>query len=483
MRHLGLALAGGAALLGALVAATESASASAYSPPGLYEVEHFVLANGLRVVLKPRDAVKAVSFRLVVEAGFSDFPCGRRETPHFLEHLLFAGTSRHDEAELDALIESNGGTWNATTGDEDTIYELDIYSEHAALGLETLHEIVTDSALAPADVEDARDVIHRESGGRPSRLRTWLYRRGVGKSAFTKAMERLYPGQDLVCPDLETAEHITRDDILSARDRFYVPGNMTLIVVGDFDRGAIGGQIEDTFARIEPGAEPPPRPNAAEPPPGRVTVTGTLAPIVDRDASVGLMFRTAGYSSPDYYPLLVLAEYLDTRLFETLRIEAALAYEPAVDRYAWQETGALVLSADVDIDATGSALAMIEEALGQVREAPLDLETLEATKRGILMTSVWALESNADVADYYAASYRELEDRGALIDEEAEIERVTPADLHRLANQYLRADQGVAYRSAPTLTGTEVLAAAALVVLVLSVAVFRLQLRGRRSVR
>ena len=73
-------------------------------PPGLYEVDHRLLDNGLRVILKPRSGAHTVALRVVVGIGQHDYDCGWQEIPHFLEHLLFAGTSRHSEAELDELV-------------------------------------------------------------------------------------------------------------------------------------------------------------------------------------------------------------------------------------------------------------------------------------------------------------------------------------------------------------------------------------------
>lgn len=85
-------------------------SAGAFTPFGLYEPQITTLGNGLRVVLNPRNHAHNVAFRLVVNIGAWNFPCGQREIPHFLEHLLFAGTSKHSEAELESLVKSHGGS-------------------------------------------------------------------------------------------------------------------------------------------------------------------------------------------------------------------------------------------------------------------------------------------------------------------------------------------------------------------------------------
>ena len=87
--------------------------ASKFSPPGLYDVELVTLDNGMDVILKQRQGAHTFSMRVWVGVGTQDFPCERQETPHFLEHLLFTGTSKHTEAELEHLVADHGGSWNA----------------------------------------------------------------------------------------------------------------------------------------------------------------------------------------------------------------------------------------------------------------------------------------------------------------------------------------------------------------------------------
>ena len=149
------------------------ALAGEYTPPGLYDVEYYQLPNQMRVLLKERHQARSVSYRVIVNVGMADYPCGRKETPHFLEHLLFTGTSSHAESELDDLIEGHGGSWNAYTGHQETGYLLDIFSKYADLGLQTLYEIITDSQITQESVDTSRDIIHREAGGRPSVFKQW----------------------------------------------------------------------------------------------------------------------------------------------------------------------------------------------------------------------------------------------------------------------------------------------------------------------
>ena len=468
-------------LLSVLLLLSGGATAGEYTPRGLYDVDHRVLDNGLRVILRPRRGAHTVAFRVVVGVGQHDFDCGWQEVPHFLEHLLFTGTSRHSEAELDELVERHGGYWNAYTYAEETVYELDIYDRYAMLGLEVLHEIMTDSQLSPADVETSRGIVEREAGGRPSAIQQWMRRNGVGWSATDKALRQVLPDSNYVCDEYETAAAITRDHIVEAFDTYYVPGNMALVVVGDFDAESMHAAIRESFGSIP--ARPvsdrhwrvPPLPETYTP------VAGTFNPVLGSGAEVGLLFRAVGMTDADYYPFYVLAEYLDTRLYETIRIRGGLAYSPVSELGSLRDYGVYIAHADVELDRQDQALAMLRAEIAQL-QVPLDEATVELAKRKLLLQMVQGYESNSELADYYADAVFEYETGGGLVDQEARIAGVTPGDLHRVATRYLRPEQAVEFREVPTLTYTQFYLAlvllAALAAGVVAVLLHR-RLRGR----
>jgi predicted Zn-dependent peptidase len=441
-------------------------TAGEYSPPGFYDVEHYVLDNGLRVILRPREGAHTVAFRIVAGIGQHDYECGWQEVPHFLEHLLFTGTSRHSEAELESLIEQHGGYSNAHTTAEETIYELDIYSRYAGFGLEFLYEIMSDSLLSPGDVETSRGIIEREAGGRPSSIQQWMYRHDVGRTATEKALRQLLPESNYICSELEEAAHITRDDILEAFSSYYVPGNMALVVVGDFSVGEMRQAILDTFGTLSTG-QLPERPFRVPPPPRVFSeVRSTLAPVLGSDAEVGMAFRTVGMTSADYYTMFVLQSYLDSRLYETVRIEDGLSYSPASEGGALRDYGVMLVYADVELEAQDRVLNIMKKEIERLQE-PLDTETVEQVKRKLLLQMVQGYESNSELADYYANSVFEYETSGGLVDQEARIEQVSVEDLHRVAKRYLSLDRAVVFREVPTLTYGRFYAGIALLVILL----------------
>jgi predicted Zn-dependent peptidase len=464
MKRVGTLLPAGCACL---VLLAGPGMAGEYSPPGLYDVEHYLLDNGLRVILRPRAGAHSVSFRVVVGVGQHDYDCGRQEIPHFLEHLLFTGTSHHSEAELEEVVEQHGGYWNAYTAAEETVYELDIYSRYAGPGLEVLNEILTDSLLSAGDVETSRGIIEREAGGRPTAIRQWMYRHDVGRTATDKALRQIFPGSNYICAELEDAAHISRNDILEAYRTYYVPGNMALIVVGDFDAGDMRHAIEDSFGTL-PATSPPQRPFPVPPPPQVFDeVHSTLRPMLGSDAEVGMAFRAVGMTSADYHAFLVLQSYLGSRLYETVRIDGGLAYSPASELGALRKYGVFLVYADVELEAQDRVLGLMQQEIERL-QAPLDNDTVELAKRKLLLRMVQGYESNSELADYYADSVFEYEAGGGLVDRESHIEQVTAEDLHRVARQYLSPDRAVVYREVPTLTYSRFYTGLLVLVLVLA---------------
>ncbi|MDH3670219.1 MAG: insulinase family protein [Gammaproteobacteria bacterium] len=470
--------------LALIVAFLPTASyADKYAPPGLYDVEYLTLNNDFGVVLKHRQHAHNVAVRLVVDVGHRHFPCKKRETAHFLEHLLFTGTSTHTETELDRLIEDNGGTWNAVTSQSNTEYQIDIFDENLTLAIDTLFEIITDSLLTPEKVERTRQIIHKELGGKTSTLRRWLYKRGIGKPAAAKSQELLFPGTGVVCPGLDTPEGITAADIEQAYQRYYTPNRMTLIVVGNFDEARLRAQIDNTFGQLKPAhanaselRKPPYPSDTAE-------VTGTLAPLLGSNGSVSLAYRTDGSNSSDIYALWVLNVFLDRVLYEKIRVLEGLSYSPEA-YYIWDVGyGLFAATADSELDRLDLVRTMIDEELAQLRTRSPNAEDIETAKQRILLSRAQGYESNAQVANYYVKNLHELKSLGQLTNHEQAVEKLTPKDIHEVVNKYLRADRQVTLWSIPTLTYTQFFAffAAALVVLLMVVVYAYWRIRRRHT--
>jgi len=455
--------------------------ASKYSPPGLYDVELVTLKNGMDVILKPRSGAHTFSLRIWVGVGTQDFPCAQQETPHFLEHLLFTGTSKYTEAELEHLVADHGGYWNAATGIEETTYEMNIYSRYAEFAVNAFYEIFTDSSITPENVEISRDIIHREAGGEPSIIKTWFREQGFGISAAVKAVRQLVPGTNFVCEQFVTATDISREDIISVFEKYYVPGNMALIVVGDFDRQKVLEQIQKTFGK-EPAKQVPEREEPkAEKTVNYDSVTGTFSPLLSDEANIGVMYRLPGYWSDDSYPMMVIEEYLYYKISEVIRIERGLAYAPGTWSYTTGQFGLFGVYADVNLDDIDDTLFLINKEMKQLSDHSINKELLDKAKLKILLQNVQGYESNTDIADYYVSEYVFFRKNRNFENIEEKIEAVTMKDINRVLKKYLSENLAVTIYETPTLTYSQfyILLTIVCIIIVLLFLLFYIRTRAR----
>jgi predicted Zn-dependent peptidase len=468
------------ALVIILSAPAPASAQSAYTPPGLYTVERVELPNGFHALLRQRSGTRSVSFRLVVRIGSRHFDCPRREIPHVIERLLFTGTSKHTGPELDRLIQEHGGAWSATTGGRYTVYTVDIFDGYADLALNTLFEIITDTSFAEDKVRTARDIAARENNGKPTFVRKFFYRYGIGKTAWTKAMEQLLPGTGAVCPGLPDPSAVKTNELIAAFKTAYVPGNMDLVVVGNFDRNAIIGQLRKTFGSLDSAPLPA---FAVHTPPypvnGPIKVSGTFAPFLGSSGYVGVAYRTAGMDSPDLPALAVLNAYLNKKFYEKLRIRNSLAYGPEASGSLRSDYGILSVSADVGASNAARVRDLVHDTLNRLKNDPLDSNEIEGVKRMLLLRWAQGCKTNAGTADFYVGNLADLEKQGGFRSYARGIELVTDSDVVRVAAEYMQDKNRVDVLGVPTMTYTQFyIFIASLVLVFISIIYVRLRRRA-----
>lgn len=433
--------------------------ANKYAQPGFYDVEHYVLKNGMSIILKPRHIAKNISIRLKVGVGSFNFKCGKDEIAHYLEHLLFTGTSKHSETELDEIMETNGGSWNAKTTSENTFYEIDIYSKYSGLGLSILHEIITDSQITQDNVDKSLNIINRESGGKISSIRNWLHKNAYIYSAVDRSMMALFSNPSWKCYELDQSTTITRTDIIDAYKNYYTPDNMTLSIVGDFDIASIKKQIKNTFGSI-PVMKKPVRNEIPVPEINlhldeNIIYIGRLYPILGTEAQIYQIYRLPDKHDKDTVVFDVLKEYFDNEMYKYLRVEKGVAYSPSAATGMFDKFGFFFLATDSDIDNISSNIKLINQVVAKFKNSVLDEKELAKIKLKILLYEARGAETNSDFADYYVDNDFELKEYGYFSSYVDAIENVTLSDIQRVSKKYFNNDNRVIAVSSPTLTYTQ----------------------------
>ena len=454
-------------LVHAIGLADSDARASSYTPEGLYDPQIYTLGNGMRIILKPRYGARNVAIRLNVGIGDYDFDCKKQETAHFLEHLLFTGTSKHSESELDELIIDHGGTWNAVTLGEDTVFEIDIYSEHADIALQTLHEIITDSEISEDDYVRSRGIIYRELGGMPTLLTRFLHENEIIISARDKIVKAMLAGSRIYCSNLTTLEAISHQDILDAYAKYYVPNNMTLVVTGDFQLTGMKTLINSLFGSMLHKALERDIPVADAFTSGPLEVSGSFKPLFGASGASELVIRTNGYTSPDYYVFQIIEAYFYKRMFEAIRVLEGLSYSPGIDIIENRNEGLFVIEADTEIKDLDRVSEIMQREVRRLRDGEVPDDEIRRTIRALLLSYAQGLESNADIAWHYIDNLDEVEKYGGYVNQEALLEKFTPADVRAVVQRYFVPSNMAISKSSPTLTSNQFYLLSGLVIIIL----------------
>ncbi|MFK3799835.1 M16 family metallopeptidase [Pseudomonas sp. NPDC088444] len=368
-----------------------------------FQVEGYVLPNGLQLLLKPAEKGH-VSIRLVVGVGFDDFPCADKELPHLLEHLLFSGIDDSGEGGLEQQMQALGGEWNAFTSNTDTTFVIEAPAQNQRKVLDLLLNVLTHTQINQANLDTAKRIVEREDGGHYSHLQRWLDKRDLGHSASSQLAVEM----GLKCAERSEVDHLTLEQVETLHDNWYASNNMTLIIVGDLDK-LLPAYLERTFGQlngVDPTEHPPLATASEKAEPERTLVRGMLGD----GAKLHLFFTEPDMGEQHDETWDLVKAYLDWALYSELRLDKGYSYGPWVDREAFGDTGFMSLNADLDRDDVESAVSSVRAMLEQLRKEGMDPATFARLQQASIAKQAWAVQGNSALADYYWGALNDYED-------------------------------------------------------------------------
>src|SRR5512145_3529448 len=155
-----------AKVAGLLLGAALVFAAPRSSHADIFEAHEFTLPNGLDVVVVPNHLSPVVVQAVVYKAGAADGLPGKNGIAHFLEHLMFKGTKTLAQGQFSKEVDRRGGTDNAYTSQDVTVYHQEIAKEHLELIMRMEADRMVNLTLTDAIVLPERDVILQERGER-----------------------------------------------------------------------------------------------------------------------------------------------------------------------------------------------------------------------------------------------------------------------------------------------------------------------------
>jgi zinc protease len=397
-------------------------------------VQEHHLGNGLTLLTREVRLAPIVSFWVWYRVGSRNETPGITGISHWSEHMVFKGTRRYPKGQADKLVAMHGGTRNGFTWLDYTAYYETLPSEHARLAVQIEADRMANSVFDAEEVGSERGVIVSEREGNENHPGFYL-----GEEVTAAAFKAHPYGQPVVGfkSDLHA---ITRDDLWTHYQRYYAPNNAVAVAVGDFDTAALLQLVEEEFDPI-PRHPAPPELRVVEPP-----QEGERRVVVHRPGPVPQM--TIAYHVPegthaDTLPLWILGSVLSagrsSRLYKAL-VVGGLASTAGAGSSLTRDPYLFRISATARPDAAPERLeaAALAEVQRLVDEGLPEAE-LAKVRRQLRAGHVFSTEGVSSQARYLgqyelAGSWRNFE---TYLDD---LERVTAADVVRVATTYLTAD-------------------------------------------
>jgi len=402
------------------------------------------LANGLRLITVVDRTTPTATVNLWYHVGSKDERSGRTGFAHLFEHLMFQGSENVSKAEHLSLLESIGGSANATTWLDRTNYFATVPAEWVELVLwmeaDRLGTLL--AALDQANLDNQRDVVKNEKRS--------SYDNQPYGTAYLELLALAYPkGHPYHHPTIGSMEDLDAASLQDVRDFFstwYAPNNAVLTVVGDIDEEQIVAAVERYFGGIPANLTLPQHPDLTIATPLGGEVRKTVKDKVP-DPRIHLAFRAPVLSSPDLPPLEIACQILaggrGSRLTRRLVRQEQVAQDVGLSVLPFVGGASLVVgSATLRPGANAARLEalFLEELSALSASGPTAIEMERA--RALIESEGMALRSDPEsIADQIGMYATLLDDPERINRDLAIYQAVDGAAVQRAAKQFLGGDR------------------------------------------
>jgi len=403
------------------------------------------LANGMKVVIREDHFAPVVAQQVWVQAGGADETAIEAGIAHVHEHMLFKGTTRRGVGEIANAVESSGGSINAWTSWDHTVYHLVLASRFAAEGIDILADATQHSSFDPAELSKELGVVLEEwkrSQDSPSNR--------VYDTMFQTAYAA-HPYKRPVIGTEQSIKGLTRELITDFYRRYYSPSNMTLIVVGDVNVNAMKKEIEAKFGGFVD--HPVARPKRTPEPLQKATKFASSTMDV-QEAQFALGFHIPDANHKDTPSLDMLAHILgggeSSRVYRRLVAENPLATSAGTFAYTPPDPGLFLATASYEATDERKVLDALIEETAKIRDYPVSEAELERARTNLESDFVYrsqTVQGQSRELGYSIVVHKDPNYADKYI---RQLHEVTAADVQRVALKYLTLENMTGVSLRPT---------------------------------
>jgi predicted Zn-dependent peptidase len=342
---------------------------------------------------------------------------------HFVEHMVFKGTTSRSARQIAREVDTIGGNLDAFTGKESVCFNIKVLDEHITPALDVLADLVLNPTFTPEEIEREKGVILEEikmDEDNPDYLVTELF------------TQNFWKGDALGRPSFE------QQTVVDYYREQFTPRNIVFSAAGNLDHESFVAQVEQHFGQLAPSVStpfPPPSPAAIP----HITLRRKKSL---EQVQLVLGVPAPHVAHPDRYAIYLLNSILgggmSSRLFQTIREDRGLAYSIFSEMSPFRDTGSLCIYAGVAVDKTQETIRLTMEELTRLKQQMVSDSELKRAKDQLKSNIVLGLESSSSRMANLARQQMYFGRFFGVEEITREIEAVSPADVQRLANELFR---------------------------------------------
>ena len=393
------------------------------------------LANGLQVVVVPHHEQPSVTFRMLVRTGAMQEPTDKPGVASFVASLLDQGTTTRTSEQIASLIDSAGAVVGTSAGNELTFVQGAVVKDQTELALGIVSDMVQRPVFAQAEIDRLK------KQAMSSMQVAYDDPDYIANLVFDRLIYGFHPYGRPNEGTPESVPRINREDLVAFHRAWFVPNNALLAIVGDVTAEQAFAAAEKAFGSW--ARRDVPVIKVTDPPPMARRVV-----VIDRPGSAQTEIRVGQLAiqrtDPDFIPFDMAVRILGgegaNRLFGVLRSERGLTYGASAAFRTYKNAGELVAETDTRSSTTGESLRLMVAEFSRIQREAVHPAELRGAQDFMAGNFPLTVETPAAIAEQVLVRLFYGLDLSEINTYLERVGRVTPADIQRVARQFIKPD-------------------------------------------
>lgn len=398
----------------------------------MFDSKKYTMANGLNIVTIKKDTqISCVHFGVKVGAMYEN--TYEKGISHFLEHMMFKGTTTRNNEKINEELEMLGGEYNAYTDYGCTVYSTTCIEEELLNGMNLIGDMIMNSVFPTEEMEKERGVILSEIRASKD---------DIEELSFKMASEKAYKDSPLrydISGSEENVKKFNRDDIKGFYNKFYVPSNSYIVVVSSMEHEDMIRNIEGIFGEWKEKKVTLPSVTVEDNNPGVFTSYKKDL----EQSTIVYLYGVNSISKDMELPFKILSHRLgesaNSILFRELRENRGLAYDVYTHLDLSENIKTLAIYTAVDKENTDEAINVINSSIENIKNKVIkfDDRTMELMKKIHKTAVLSTLEDSTDLCNYAIHQCLDNESIYEFINDMDDLNKVNKESIYKVAKKFL----------------------------------------------